>query len=174
MYNEVYREVTVRISKDKVINNGGKQMINFIENKGWVILNGYTKGDEEGEYTFLGARGSSVIDYIIVNEKVWDKIVEFKIESRVDSDHAPVCAYLRYSDKEEMGSEINARNGKEEPVEKQIITRGEEDILEFKSATAAPNNEEQVADTIENRWRSIKRIMHDSVRRKIIKVKNGK
>ena len=57
--NEEEDEVSERVSKDKVISNGGNQMINFIENKGWIILNGFARGDEEGEYTFIGARGSS-------------------------------------------------------------------------------------------------------------------
>lgn len=34
--------------------------------KGWYILNGKTEGDWEGEFTYVGARGCSVIDYAIV------------------------------------------------------------------------------------------------------------
>ena len=44
-------------------------MTDFIENKGWVILNGYARGDEEGEYTFIGARGNTVIDYITCSKR---------------------------------------------------------------------------------------------------------
>ena len=79
-----------RVSKDKTISNGGRRMINFIGNKGWVILNGNAKGDEEGEFTFIGARGNSVIDYIIVNDRMWENLIKFKVEDSVDSDHAPV------------------------------------------------------------------------------------
>lgn len=35
---------------------------------GEYVLNETTKGDKEREFTYIGARGSSVIDYIIVNE----------------------------------------------------------------------------------------------------------
>lgn len=35
----------------------------------------------------VGARESSVIDYVFVNGNVYDKMMEFKIEVRVDLDH---------------------------------------------------------------------------------------
>lgn len=56
-----------------------------------ACTNGRTTGDWEGEYTYVGLRGSSVIDYAIVNENVYDKVVEFRIDVRVDSDHLPLC-----------------------------------------------------------------------------------
>ncbi|XP_024884072.1 uncharacterized protein LOC112462473, partial [Temnothorax curvispinosus] len=48
-----------RKSKDKLVSNGGKGLIEFIQGKGWYVLNGTTADDWEGEYTFVGARGSS-------------------------------------------------------------------------------------------------------------------
>lgn len=38
----------------------------------------------------MGARGSTVIDYVITNEKAYDKVREFRIGDRVDSDHMPM------------------------------------------------------------------------------------
>ena len=55
-----------RKSKDKTISNGGRNFVNYMEDKGWSILNGSIEGDWEGEYTFM---------YYYVNEKAWD-IVE--------------------------------------------------------------------------------------------------
>lgn len=40
-------------------------MIEFVEENGWSIFNGDMKGDEEGEYTFTGEKGCTVIDYAI-------------------------------------------------------------------------------------------------------------
>lgn len=37
-----------------------------------------------------GARGSSVIDYVIVNEKMKHKVRRFVAEERVESDHASI------------------------------------------------------------------------------------
>jgi len=62
-------------------------LVNFLEEKGWGILNGCTKGDEEGEYTFTGGKGNTVIDYIIGNEDVRANVENLIVGDRVDSDH---------------------------------------------------------------------------------------
>lgn len=38
----------------------------------WTILNGNFEHMEEGEFTYIGTRGSVVIDYVMVNEKGLD------------------------------------------------------------------------------------------------------
>lgn len=48
--------------------------MDMIENKGWIILNGLAKGDEKGEFTYIGTRGSTVIDYVIANEECWEDL----------------------------------------------------------------------------------------------------
>lgn len=35
----------VRESKDNVISNGGKIFVDWVQRKGWYILNGSTEGD---------------------------------------------------------------------------------------------------------------------------------
>ena len=57
-----------RNSKDKTVNKQGRYLIKEIEDRGWYILNGAIKGDEEGNFTYIGERGETVIDYVIVNE----------------------------------------------------------------------------------------------------------
>lgn len=47
--------------KDKVINAEGRKLLDCIEERGWSILNGNIRGDEEGEWTFTGGRGNTVI-----------------------------------------------------------------------------------------------------------------
>lgn len=83
-----------RRSKDVTIGNEGWKLIDRIQSKGWYILNGTTEGDWEGEYTYVGARGSTVIDYVFVNENMYDRIQKFKIGDRVDSDHMPMEVML--------------------------------------------------------------------------------
>lgn len=51
-----------RKSRDKKVNREGKRLIGFLEGRGWMILNGCIKGDEEGEFTYTGGRGNTVID----------------------------------------------------------------------------------------------------------------
>jgi len=81
---------TERHSKDKCIGNGGTKFIDWINEKGWEILNGCTEGDWEGEFTYIGARRCSVIDYVIVNERIGNRISRFRVGDRVDSDHMPL------------------------------------------------------------------------------------
>lgn len=80
-----------RKSKDKTIGNGGKKLMESMQEKKFSVLNGKTEGDWEGEYTYIGAKGNTVIDYIFVNEKIKEKVIEFRIEERVNSDHT--CPY---------------------------------------------------------------------------------
>lgn len=79
-----------RKSKDKTIGNGGRKLIELMRELGLEILNGRTEGDWEGEYTYIGGRGNTVIDYIFGNERITDGVTEFRVEDRVDSDHMPI------------------------------------------------------------------------------------
>lgn len=60
-----------------------------------VILNGTTKGDKEGDFTFIGARGYSIIDYIVVTENCDNMVKGFRIIERVNSDHMPLVVELK-------------------------------------------------------------------------------
>ena len=80
------RETRVRVGKDTVIGNGGNKMLEFIGKKGWAIANGNMESDKEGEFTFLGARGSTVIDYVIINERAKVNASKFTVEERIESD----------------------------------------------------------------------------------------
>ena len=60
------------LAKEGVIcSKEGKKLIETIEEKGWLTLNGLKEEDEEGEYTYIG-KGETVNDYVIVNPKRWD------------------------------------------------------------------------------------------------------
>lgn len=40
-------------------------MLRWIGEEGWGIMNRAKEGDKEGEVTFTGGRGETVIDYVI-------------------------------------------------------------------------------------------------------------
>jgi len=50
-------------------------------------LNRACEGDWDGNFTYVGARGNTVIDFVIVNENAYNKTIDFKILERVNSDH---------------------------------------------------------------------------------------
>lgn len=74
-------------SKDMKINGDGKLFVEKLEVESWMILNGGVIGDEEGNWTYMGPNGQSVIDYVIRNEDVRQKIERLDKGSRVESDH---------------------------------------------------------------------------------------
>ena len=51
-----------RKSKDGKVNGDGRKLIKIVEETGWEILNGNIMGDEEGEYTYTGGKGETVIE----------------------------------------------------------------------------------------------------------------
>lgn len=53
----------------------------------------------EGECTFTGGRGESVIDYIIGSEEMWDRIREIKVGYKIDSEHQPIEAVVKGKEK---------------------------------------------------------------------------
>ena len=74
--------------------------MNFVEETGWSIFNGNIRGDEEGEFTYTGGRGSTVIDYVIGDEEVREKILELKKGDRIDSDHHTIKVWVEGGMKE--------------------------------------------------------------------------
>ena len=51
-----------RSSSDKVINAKGLALLNLLQVYNLRIVNGTTKSDQNGEFTFLNRNGQSVID----------------------------------------------------------------------------------------------------------------
>lgn len=66
-----------RRSNDKTINMEGRILLKYLEERGWTIVNGK---DEEGEeWTYIGERGNSVIDYVIGNQEATEEIIGIKV-----------------------------------------------------------------------------------------------
>lgn len=53
----------IRKSKDCMICTEGRNLMDLLDNKGWYLTNGVWKGNEEGEYTYVGGRDCTVINY---------------------------------------------------------------------------------------------------------------
>ncbi|XP_018400175.1 PREDICTED: golgin subfamily A member 6-like protein 22 [Cyphomyrmex costatus] len=83
-----------RVSKDKMINKQGRDLMEVMEERGWMVLNGGKERDEEGEWTYEGGGGKSVIDYGIVNWEAWERVERFEVKCRAESDHLPIVIDL--------------------------------------------------------------------------------
>lgn len=47
------------------MNREGRKLCNYLGQLGWSILNKSVEGDKEGEQTYTGRKGRSVIDYVL-------------------------------------------------------------------------------------------------------------
>ncbi|XP_071580229.1 uncharacterized protein [Temnothorax nylanderi] len=159
-----------RSSKDKVISNGGRNFVEWVQEKGWYILNGTTVGDWDGEYTYVGARGNTVIDYAIVSDNVHERIVKFRIDDKVDSDHMPLI--LEEEIEKGRGQEVEEESEAREEEEKLVIMWDKDAIQEYKERTEELCMEEgQVCRSVEEKWQRIKQIAQESMVKKWIRIK---
>lgn len=92
--NEEKEEKEMRRSKDKVKNGEGTKLLEMAEENGWEILNGNMEGDEEGEFTFIGGKGNSVINYVPIDSIIKEEIKRFRIGDRIESDHLPLTVEI--------------------------------------------------------------------------------
>ena len=100
-----------RKSKDKKMDREGRLLVKCVEERGWEILNGNVRGDEEGEFTFTGGRGDTVIDYVIGDGEIRKKIESMTVGDRVDSDHHPLEMVIWGSKEEDRGGKWEKRKG---------------------------------------------------------------
>jgi hypothetical protein len=69
----------------------GRRLVEMCVASKCVMLNGRAPGDEEGVSTFVGAQGSSVIDYGIVSRSLFPCVSTFAVEDNFGlSDHNPL------------------------------------------------------------------------------------
>lgn len=99
-----------RKSKYKKQNGEGRRLTKELDEMGWEILNGNIEGDREGEYTYVGGRGATVIDYAMVGGNTRKYIKEMVVECRVESDHQPIVVTIR---KGGVGKRKEEKKGKE-------------------------------------------------------------
>lgn len=57
-------------------------------------------GDEDGEFTYVGGRGSTVIDYILGDGETKKRIERMMVSDKVDSDHFPVEVEIKRVERE--------------------------------------------------------------------------
>ena len=58
-------------------------------------MNGRKKTDIEGNFTYIGVNGKSVVDYLLSPYCLFECIDEFNVTLRTESDHLPLCWKLK-------------------------------------------------------------------------------
>lgn len=83
----------IRNSKDGIVNARGKKFVNMCDEFGLVILNGRSRSDPEGYFTYISTLGSSVTpgDVFLLVLKVWLNSIMSKDFSSLCTDVASGC-----------------------------------------------------------------------------------
>uniref|UniRef100_T1INJ8 Endonuclease/exonuclease/phosphatase domain-containing protein n=1 Tax=Strigamia maritima TaxID=126957 RepID=T1INJ8_STRMM len=81
-------DAIIRKSEDELLNFEEKKLLTFCDNNALKILNGCSRGDYTGKFTFIGALGASVIDYAIVKDDNSD--ISLDVLARTELDHLPL------------------------------------------------------------------------------------
>lgn len=98
-----------RMSKDGKVNGERKLLVERLEEIGWALFNGGMKRNMEGNWTYVGAGGQSVMDYVMGNGNVWERVERFEVMNRVESNHMRIMVWV----KEDVRSE-KRKYGREE------------------------------------------------------------
>ena len=94
IYNNYFR-----VSVDSVINDNGKLLINLCKSNGLYIANGRVGKYPECGFTCNTSRGSSMVDYVIVDSTLLVQIDNFHIcEQTPISDHSGITALFKYNE----------------------------------------------------------------------------
>jgi len=146
--------------KDEEVNNEGKELLDLVKDRGLNIANGNMRGNENGELLYIGGRGESVVDYVLVNQKAWKKIEKIKIGYRVESDHQPLEIEIRMKKKREIECCKEER--------KEIVEWGEENIELYRQREEGMRVE---GESVEEIWESLKKGDKECETRKEIKIR---
>ncbi|UYV84141.1 hypothetical protein LAZ67_X001306 [Cordylochernes scorpioides] len=83
-----------RNSKDLIFSKLSEKLISFTDSNSITIVNGRTKGDMHGSFTFISERGSSVLDYFMYTHGLTQIISDMWIEELSYSDHLPIVLQI--------------------------------------------------------------------------------
>ena len=96
----------IRNSKDKIVNNEGKKIIEFCNKYNLIILNGNHWEDELGQHTFTNKLGSSVIDIAICSVEIYAEINSFQILQLNSSHHAALQIIIENTNNKNITSKF--------------------------------------------------------------------
>ena len=88
-------------------NRLGHKLINFCSEGRLIILNGRVgKDHERGYFTCFGSGKPSVIDYIMVDRRIWKNCLDFYVMVDVGSDHQPIEVVMKAGQAKKWMNEI--------------------------------------------------------------------
>ncbi|UYV67316.1 hypothetical protein LAZ67_5000210, partial [Cordylochernes scorpioides] len=84
-----------RRAKDHIISSLSNKLLDFLEDNSLTIVNGRSRGDKDGDFTYISERGSSTIDYCILSQGSLQILLDFKVDDQLYSDHHPLVLTIK-------------------------------------------------------------------------------
>ena len=134
----------VRDSQDSFINMSGRTLIEFCTTFGLTPMSGLKMKNFTSKFTFIGHRGSSIVDHFITSVELIDTVKEFITVDRIESSHLPIVLSLETNDADLIISD-DASN---EPFEK--IKWQESKVEECLNILNKPTTQKLLSDAEES------------------------
>ena len=89
----------IRESRDERVNTRGRNLVNFMENRAMLLVNGRSKSDCPAQFTYCSGFSSSILDLVWVNLQMLENLVDLEVMVENEnyvclSDHFPVHVTL--------------------------------------------------------------------------------
>lgn len=134
-----------------------------MDRREWMV-NGGVKGDEEGNWTYTGGRGESVINYVLVEELAREEILSMEVKEYVESDHHPLVVRLRRGGG--RGREKRGRKGERRMCRGRWDEEGREMFTrELRRELVVEGEVEEVLKNVEDKVRKILGRMEEGIER---------
>ena len=91
---------------DKEVNNFSRDLISFCQSYGMHIVYGRISGDKNGDITCVTNGGCIVVDYMLVNTRLYSSIQHFEVIVQVESDHFPVICKVNCANAVTVASSV--------------------------------------------------------------------
>jgi len=100
LQNEPSSSLHCRVSKDNNLNTRGRLLMKQLEPTNFRIINGCTRGDLNGELTYVCHNGGSVIDLCVINDKLIDTVENFRVLDMNFSKHFPISVKFQLKNRD--------------------------------------------------------------------------
>ena len=85
----------MRQSQDQQINGAGKILIELCSSFGLTPIAGLMEKKFSSGFTFIGHRGSSIVDHFIASVNLLDYLFDYRIDNRIESNHLPIVLTMK-------------------------------------------------------------------------------
>lgn len=140
--------IPTRNSMDKTLDSRGKHLLEICIQSQLCILNGRCLGDTLGNFTCHNYNGSSVVDYSIVSENLYNDIVYFNVEklNGVLSDHSMITTMIKI----QKPIKLNTRNINLHKISRNLIKFTESTKTQYQNNLNNPTTKSKIINLINN------------------------